>query len=189
MPTGSRSRASRSPCSSSSSTSDSADPSPTAASITGQTRSIARKGGSKPPIIAPTPPSNASSNSWSRLDRATASTNNVRLVLSMILRARIYHVIGTIHFAFFPWEARWSSLTRQYSELMFSRRADASVSTQGWPFPAPHSPCSHRTRQPPCRPAAVIATTFAPLTVSLMRVSSQPRRSPGIVRITSRTAS
>ena len=51
-------------------TSACAAPSPTAASITGRTRNtVQTAGGSKPPITAPTPPSNASSISWLRLDR------------------------------------------------------------------------------------------------------------------------
>ena len=54
-------KAFRWPCSSCSSTSASAGPSPTAASITGQTRNTVPTAGSKPPITAPTPPSNASS--------------------------------------------------------------------------------------------------------------------------------
>ncbi len=41
-----------------------AAPSPTAASITGRTRNTVQTAGSKPPITAPTPPSNASSISW-----------------------------------------------------------------------------------------------------------------------------
>ena len=42
--------------------------SPTAASITGQTRSIGPTAGSKPPITAPTPPSNASLTLWQPLE-------------------------------------------------------------------------------------------------------------------------
>ena len=41
-------------------------PSPTAASITGRTRNTVQTAGSKPPITAPTPQSNASSISWLR---------------------------------------------------------------------------------------------------------------------------
>ena len=63
----------KSPCSSSSSTSACAAPSPTAASITDPTRNTVQKAGSKPPITAPTPPSNASSISWLQLDRPRAS--------------------------------------------------------------------------------------------------------------------
>ena len=69
----SRKKASKWPCSSSSSTSACAAPSPTAASITGRTRNTVQTAGSKPPITAPTPPSNASSISWLQLDRASAS--------------------------------------------------------------------------------------------------------------------
>ena len=63
-------KGSKSPSSSSSSTRACAAPSPTAASITGRTRNTVQTAGSKPPITAPTPPSNASSISWLQLDRA-----------------------------------------------------------------------------------------------------------------------
>ncbi len=42
-------------------------------SITGRTRTTVQTAGSKPPITAPTPPSNASSISWLQLDRPGAS--------------------------------------------------------------------------------------------------------------------
>ena len=67
-------------------------PSPTAASITGRTRNTVQTAGSKPPITAPTPPSNASSISWLQLDRAVASMTMfriVQLVLSMIPQVKI----------------------------------------------------------------------------------------------------
>jgi len=41
-----------------------------ALTITGRTRNTVQTAGSKPPITAPTPPSNASSISWLQLDRA-----------------------------------------------------------------------------------------------------------------------
>src|SRR5208283_4840756 len=80
-------KASRSPCSSSSSTNGSAAHSPTAASTTAPPPAISRPAGWKPPITAPTQPSNASS--ICLLPDVHLASAILGLFLSTIRRGRI----------------------------------------------------------------------------------------------------
>src|SRR5208337_3140699 len=83
-------RAFRSPCSSSSSTNGSAAHSPTAASTTAPPPAISRPAGWKPPITAPTQPSNASS--ICLLPDVHLASAILGLFLSTIRRGRIYRL-------------------------------------------------------------------------------------------------